>query len=76
MSEGGADFVVHDLDINSVTALFEALHYDVVDGDAVLVVFCLEWLDQDCVAVVVVRKNDILVAASGAYWEAAHVIGV
>ena len=53
-TEGSADFVVHNLEIDSVTALFESLHDDVVSGDAVAVVLALKWLHQDRVAVAVV----------------------
>ena len=47
-----------------MAALFEALHYDVIGGDAVAIVFGLERLDQDCDAVAVVCEHYVLVAAS------------
>ena len=63
-AKGGADFFVHDLEIDSVAALFKSLHYDFVCSDAVATMFGLERLDQDCVAVEVVREHYVLVAAA------------
>ena len=55
---------------------FETSHDFVVCRNAMMVGLGLEWLDQDCIGTSVVRQHDILVAALGADWETAHVVGV
>ena len=55
---------------------FEASHDFVLCGDAMMVSLDLERLDKDCIGTGVVCQHDILVAALGADWELAHVVGV
>ena len=73
---GCADFVVQDLLFDMDVAGFETSHDFVVCGNAMMVGLGLEWLDQDCIGTGVIRQHDILVAALGADWETAHVVGV
>ena len=48
----------------------------VVGWDAVAVFPCLEGLDEDGVGVTVVSDHEVLVAATGADWEASFVVYV
>ena len=57
-------------------AFLEARHGAVVGGEAVSVVFGLEWFHQDDVGVDAKCQHDVVVAAAGANWESAHVIRV
>ena len=72
----GAALVVEDLEINAVTVFLQSGHDAVGCSEAMAVVLGLEGLDHDDVAVLVVRENNVLVAAAGADGETTHVVGV
>ena len=71
---GGTGFVVQDLQINSKIACLELGHDCVVCWNAMGVSFCLEWLDQNDVCLLVECKHDVLVATHCSDGETAHVI--
>ena len=62
--------------------LLEAVHDDVVGSNSVSIMFGLERLDKNdvavavAVAVAVLGYHDVLVTTAGADSEAAHVVGV
>ena len=71
----GACFAVKHLRVNRDIPCLEPLHDDVVGRDAMMISFCLEWLDKDSIGTIVVCKHDVLVPTHGLDGEAAHVIG-
>ena len=71
-----AGLIVQDLVLHEVAAVTKACHDATMGRDAVVVVAGLKRLDKDCVAVAVVGQHDVLVAAVGAGWKAAHVVSV
>ena len=71
-----AGFVVEDLVVNDVAVLLEAVHDAGVCGDTVAILAGLEGFDEDDVGVTMVSDHELLVAAAGAEWEAACVVGV
>ena len=71
-----ARFVIKDLMVDVVDASLEVGHDAGVGRDAVAVFSCLEGLDKYGVGVAVVCNHQVLVAASGADWEASCVVCV
>ena len=71
-----AGLVVKYLEVNFVAKGSQPLAYGGVCLDAVLVSLCFERDVEDTVAVNVVGDHYILIAAAGADWEAASIIGV
>ena len=69
-------FVAKDLVVNDVAALLEASHYAGVCGDTVAILAGMEGFNEDDVGVAMVSNHEVLVAAAGAEWEAACVVGV
>ena len=57
-----------------MSAFLEARHYVVVGGEAMYVVFGLEWFHQDGVGVYVTGHHGVVFAAAGANWETHNVI--
>ena len=66
-------FVVEDLVVNNVAALLEAGHDAGVCRDTVA---GLEGFNEVDVGVAMVSDHEVLVAAAGAEWEAACVVGL
>ena len=71
----GTCFFVKYLRANRNIPCLQPFHDDVVGGDAMMISFCLEWLDKDSIGSVVVCKHDVLVPTHGSDGEAAHVVG-
>ena len=71
-----ADLVFEHLVFNGLDTVLEAGNDAVVGVDAVVVVLGLEGFDEEDFAFTVVGKHDILVAATGAYREATHIVRV
>ena len=73
---GCTEFVVKDLEFDTMAALCEAGSDSIYGGEAVAVVAGLEWLHQDNIGVHMVGEHEEFVAASGVNREPAHVISV
>ena len=71
-----AGFVVEELVLNNVSALLEAGHDAGVCRDMVAILVGMEGFDENDVGVAMASNNEVLVAAAGAEWEAACVVGV
>jgi hypothetical protein len=71
----GACFVVKYLHVKHNITCLQLFHDDVVGKDAMMISFCLEWLDKDSIGSIVVCKHDELVPTHGLDGEAAHVVG-
>ena len=74
--ECGADFIVHDLDVDIVVVVGEALHDGAIGHNAVFVNFTLEWGTKDDIAVTMVGDHGVLVAAACTDGEVASVVCV
>ena len=62
--------------IDDVAFCLEAGHDAGVDGYAVDIFSCLEWLNEDGVCIAVISHHQVLIAAAGADGEAACVVRV
>ena len=71
-----ACFIFEDLIVYDVAAHLEAGHDAGLCGDTVAILGGLEGFDEDDVGVAMVGDHEVLVAAEGAEWEAARVVGV
>ena len=69
-------FVVEDLVFDNMAALLEAGHDAGVCEDTVAILAGLGDFNEDDVSVAMVSDHELLVAAVGAEWEAACVVGV
>ena len=70
------EFVVKDLEVDTMAVLCEAGRYPICGGKAVGVVAGFEYIRQDDIGVQMVGEHKEVVATSGANWEPAHVISV
>ena len=68
------EFVAEYLKIKGVSSFLEAPHYDIVSSETMPVMSALEWLHKDGAGVNMKLQNDVVVAASGANYEADHVV--
>ena len=71
----GACFVVKYLRVVCDIPCLQLFHDHVVGRDAMVISFCLEWLDEDSIGSGVVCKHDVLVPTHGLDGEAVHVVG-
>ena len=70
------DLVINNLEVDLVASRSEALHYGVVGFNAILFLLCLEGGDKDCVGVVMLGGQYVLVTAAISTGEASIVICV
>jgi hypothetical protein len=70
-----AGFVVQELEVDGVSFIVQSGHDGIVGGEAMAVVFGLEWGCKDGVAVSMVGNHDVLVTTGGAEWESTGVVG-
>ncbi len=74
LSEGGAGFVIHGVQVRGLVSVFESGVDGLVCGNAVRILFGGKGVHQDCIAGAVQGNHEVLIATTGSRVEAPCVI--